>query len=258
MRILLFGGLFFTATQLYAQDRTPSQNRQLWFWLQFTKQLPKKFSIGFQYQLRLGNNMTKFTGENFYANLGYKINKYVSTSFTYQFFTSNKVNNHTFFFSLTGKYRYRDFTVGVRTAYQYVTEYFSRRYDPGHEPVHELRNRLFLKYAVASNWTVYAYCEPYLFFDPKYNSRGIWVDKIRNLVGVDWQVYKYNTIGLFYFFQPEFTGKRPEYQHVVGLVYDFDLPKKVNWKKFFHPKKGKRKKSDEETPDTREKDKLYD
>jgi hypothetical protein len=33
---------------------------------------------------------------------------------------------------------------------------------------------------------------------------------------------------------------------VVGLVYDFDLPKKVKWKKFFHPGKSKKKNEDYE------------
>lgn len=258
LRIWLLGLFVTCVIKGYGQEQAPSQNRQLWLWFQFTKQLPKKFTIGFQYQLRLGNNMTRFTGENFYANLGYKVNKYLSAGFTYQYFTSNKVDNHTFFFNLTAKYRYRRFTVGVRTAYQYVTEYFANRYEKGHEPVNEWRNRLFLKYAVNRDWTIYAYSEPYLFFDPKYNARGIYVDKIRNLIGVDWQVYKYNTIGLFYYFQPEFTGKRPEYQHVIGLVYDLDLPKKVNWKKFFHPRKGKHKKGEEDTPDNSDKEKLYD
>lgn len=255
--LIVLSALLFVGPKTFAQDAGPKKNRQLWLWFQFTKQLPKKFSIGFQYQVRFDHNMRRFSGENFYAVLGYRINKYLSTQFTYQFFTSPKVDNHTFFISLTGKYRVGPVSFGLRTAYQHVNEYFARRYEPGHEPVDEWRNRVTIKYDFARNWDIYAYCEPYLLFSAKPNAQGIYLEKMRNLIGVDWSFYKYNTIALFYFFQPEFTGKRPEYQHVIGLVYDFNLPKKVNWKKFFHPKK-KSKKAPGENLDNDEKDRLYD
>ncbi len=222
----------------------PEQDRQVWLWFKFTKQLPKKFTVGAQYQLRIGNDVSGFTGQNFYGSVGYRINKYLSSQFTYQFFNSYKTDNHTFFFSLTARYKIKHFTFQYRSAYQRIHEYFNSSYEKGHEPVNEWRNRITIKYSINNDWDVYAFTEPYLNFDPKANAKGLFVNKIRNLIGIDWHFYKYNTVGLFYFLQPELFGKRPSYQHVVGLVYDFDLPKKVKWNKFFHPNKSKKKKED--------------
>jgi hypothetical protein len=138
----------------------------------------------------------------------------------------------------------KNFTFQYRTAYQRINEYFNASYEQGHEPVNEWRNRVTVKYSINSDWDVYAFTEPYLNFNSKANAQGLYVNKIRNLIGVDWHFYKYNTVGLFYFLQPEFFGKKPSYQHVFGLIYDIDLPKKVKWKKFFHPNKSKKRKED--------------
>ncbi|MCW5908095.1 MAG: DUF2490 domain-containing protein [Chitinophagales bacterium] len=227
----------------------PFQNRQMWMWFQFSKQLPKKFTVGAQYQLRLGSDISNLPAHNFYGVVGYRINPYLSTQFTYQFFTSRKSDNHTFFVSITARYRYKNFTFRYRSAYQRVHEYFAQRYERGHEPVNEWRNRVSIQYRINPQFDVFIFCEPYLNFNPKANAKGLYVNKIRNLIGVDWHFYRYNTLGVFYIFQPEFFSKRPQLQHVIGTVYEFDLPKKVKWKKFFHPYKDKKKEKDAERED---------
>lgn len=247
----LFFILFLVTLFNVATAQEPVQNRQLWLWLKFSKQLPKNFTVGVQYQVRLGHDMSTFTGQNFYASVGYRINKYLSSQFTYQYFTSYRSDNHTFFVSLVGRYRVRKFTFLYRMAYQRIHEYFNQRYEPGREPENEWRNRLTIRYRINSQFDVYGFCEPYLNFNTIKNAQGRYVSKVRNLVGVDWHFYRYNTLTLFYIMQPEFFGSRPQHQHVLGIVYDFELPRKPNWKKFLHPSKGK-KPSDNDERDSKD------
>ncbi|MCS6935044.1 MAG: DUF2490 domain-containing protein [Chitinophagales bacterium] len=232
--------ILFVLSICSASALEPVQNRQLWLWWRFSKQLPKNFTVGAQYQLRLGHNMSTFIGQNFYGTVGYRFNKYLSSQFTYQFFTSHRRDNHTFFVSLTARYRVRKFTFLYRTAYQRVQPYFHNRYEPGIEPINEWRNRITLRYRINSKFDVYGFCEPFLNFNPVRNAQGRFVSKIRNSVGIDWHFYRYNTLTLFYIFQPEFFARRPQHQHVLGAIYEFELPRKPKWKKFFHPGKGKK------------------
>lgn len=212
---------------LTATLKAQEQDRQLWLIYRFNKDLKKGFNVGAQYQLRLGNNMSSFRASRFYGIVGYRINKYLATQFVYKYATSYRRDEHIFFVSATGRYRWDYFTLSYRMAYQRVHQYFARNYEPGREPQNEWRHRVTLRYEVHRTFDVYTYVEPYILF---VNQRTFF-DRLRTSVGVDWHFYKYNTLNVFYIFQPEYNRARPQWQHTLGLSFELDLPKKLKKKK---------------------------
>lgn len=230
--LLLLSAIVLASQAQETNSTNAAENSdQLWLQFQISKELKKNFTIGLQYRLRLENQFSQFRGNSVYGIVGYKINKYLATQVVYQFYTTPRKNEHTFFASMTGDYRYKDFKITLRTAYQRTHEYFNKTYEPGHEPVNQWRNRLLLRYDVHKDWNIYVSAEPYLKFD----ASRIFLEKVRASTGINWHFYKYSTVNLFYIYQPKFASKRPENEHILGLSFEVDLPKK------FKKKKGKNK-----------------
>ncbi len=218
---------FCAQAQETSSARNVENSDQFWLQFQVSKELPKNFTLGLQYRLKVENQFSQFRSGGIYGYVSYKVNKYLSTQVLYKYYTSRFKDEHTFFASLTTGYKYKDFKISLRGAYQRTYEYFSDRYQPGHEPINQWRNRLMLRYDVHKDWNVYISAEPYLLFD----ARSIMLQKIRASTGVNWNFAKYSTVNLFYTFQPKFDGKRPENEHILGLSFEVDLPKKFKKKK---------------------------
>lgn len=228
---LLLVFVLIAAFNLYAQENSSGRNAensdQLWLQAQINKELPKKFTIGLRYRLKLENQFSQFRAGGIYGIVGYKVNKYLALQVRYKFFSSRFKNEHTFFAGITGDYRYKDFKISLRSAYQRTHEYFNKTYEPGHEPVNQWRNRLQLSYDLHKRWGIYASAEPYFVFDTRY----IALQRIRTITGVNWKFAKYSTLNLSYTFQPKFDGNRPVNEHILGLAIEVDLPKKFKKKK---------------------------
>lgn len=248
--------LLLLAIYSVAEAQQPRHDTHLWLWLQVTKQLPKRFSIAFQYRIRFSDDMSQLNNQSFFGVASYRFNKYLSTSVSYRFSTNERNDEHTFFASLNGRYRISNFTIGLRTAFQRSYPYFNSRYEPGREPTSEWRNRLLIRYDINKKWDVYAFAEPFIVFQPQLNERGIWISRVRTIAGVEHEFYKYNTISLFYMFQPQFDSRRRQHIHLMGISYEFDIPRKMNWKKFFSPKK-KDKGSDKEKREKDDTDNVF-
>lgn len=229
--ILLFP--FFLFHTLHAQVKKP-YDFELWLWPQVTKEFKHNWYAGNQYQGRFDHNARVFKISYFYALAGYKINKYLNIEGVYEYGTSTTKDIHQFYLGLTAKYRCKGFTISLRTAYQRQHEYFASRYEPGHEPTNEWRNRLTLRYAANRHVDLYAFCEPYLLFA----YRGSHLGRIRNAVGINYDFLDYHRLNLYYIYQPNIFGKRPDDLHVLGISYCLTIPsgaKKI--KKMFRLKK---------------------
>ncbi len=195
---------------------------QLWTGVKLKKDLPKRFSVAVQYEVRLQNYMAAFKGSYFYAGVEYEIiKKYLSAEFEYRYVTSFQKDKHRFCWDLTGKYKFGKFSFSDRLAYQREHEYFNNSYENGHEPTNYIRNRLQIKYDFKKHWEAYVSTEPYIQLSNKY--RG--VDRIRSIAGIDWEFKKGHTLDLFYVFQIDIHQKNPDISHSIGLMYEWDLPK---------------------------------
>lgn len=218
--ILLPLFVLFCFTGLYAQEEV--QDIQLWTGIQFNKDLPKRFSISAEYQLRLDNNVSSVKGSYFSAGVGCEIiKKYLSAQFEYRYVTSTQNDRHRFGFGLTGKYKYQKITFSDRLVYQREHEYFNSRYENGHEPTNYLRNRFQVKYDLPKRFALYVSVEPFIRFSNKFNN----VDRVRSIVGADWEFVKNHTFTLFYLFQADVNVKKPGMGHAFGLNYTWDIPK---------------------------------
>ncbi len=195
---------------------------QLWTSVKIKKDLPKRFSIAAQYELRLQNYMAALKGSYLSAEVEYEIiNKYLSTEFEYRYVTSFQKDKHRFGWGITGKYKYGKVSFSDRVTYQREHEYFNTSYESGHEPTNYIRNRLQIKYDFKKHWEAYVSTEPFIQLSNKYCG----VDRMRNIAGIDWEFKKGHTLDLFYVFQIDIHQKNPDITHAIGLMYEWDVPK---------------------------------
>lgn len=218
--------------------QTPRQDGGMWAGVQISKDLPRNFSIGGQYQIRLDRNFGDIKWHYFYGNLGYRINNYLSTGLVYRYGTSTTVDRHSFAATITARYKGANWMVSYRTAYQRKQPYFNSSYEPGLEPQNLWRHRFLAQYSITKRLDIFAFSE--LFF--RFTNQRNYLQRLRNSVGVDWEFYKYNTITIAYIFQPEIFEPKPKWSHVLGITYQFDIPRKMNWKKYFSGNKSSKSK----------------
>jgi hypothetical protein len=222
--------------------QAPRQDGGLWAGVQISKDLPRNFSIGGQYQIRLNRNFGNINWHYFYGNVGYRFNKYLAAGLVYRYGTSTRIDRHAFAVTLTARYKAKDWMVAYRTAYQRKQPYFNRSYEPGLEPQNLWRHRFLVQYSINKRWDIYAFTE--LFF--RFTNQRNYLQRLRNSIGVDWEFYKYNTITVAYIFQPEIFEPRPRWSHILGITYQFDIPRKMKWKKYFSGGKSNKSKDKQE------------
>ncbi|MCW5908470.1 MAG: DUF2490 domain-containing protein [Chitinophagales bacterium] len=210
----------FCLTALRAQEEV--QDVQLWTGVQISKDLPKRFSIGAQYQLRLDNDVSQVKGSYFSANIGYTIlKKYLSVELEYRYVASPDKDRHRFGIDLIGKYKWKKVAFTNRLSYQREHEYFNSRYERGHEPTNYIRNRFKVRYDLPKRFEVYASIEPFVKISNKFRN----VDRVRTVAGAGWEFVKNHHFDLFYLYQIDVNVRRPKMGHGIGLMYGWDIPR---------------------------------
>lgn len=205
---------------LYAQEEL--RDLQLWTGIEINKDLPKRFSAGVQYQLRLDNDATQLKGSYISANLGYAIvKKYLSVELEYRYVTSPDKDRHRFGIDLIGKYTWKKITFANRLSYQREHEYFNSRYESGHEPTNYIRNRFKFQYDLPKRFKVYSSIEPFIRISNKFRN----IDRVRVVAGATWDFVKNHRFDLFYLYQTDINVTRPQIGHGLGLMYGWDIPK---------------------------------
>lgn len=217
----------------YAQEEV--QDFQLWTGAKLKADLPKRFSLAVQYQLRLDQDATAIKGSYISTEIGYEIIKnYLAAEFEYRYVAGFDKDRHRFGFGIQGKYEYKKVTFSHRVVYQREHEYFNSSYERGHEPTNYLRNRFQVKFNLPKRWEAYVSIEPFIRFSNKLND----IDRVRTVGGFTWEFVKNHSFDLFYLFQADVNVSKPGMGHGIGFMYAWDLPK-FKKKKKAGDKKGK-------------------
>jgi hypothetical protein len=218
-----------------------------WYWLQVKYNLSKKTSLNFQYQCRTNQNASVFDKSNFFVSVSQKLTRNLDGELLYQLTTNNRSDQHTLFFGLTYRLRFKYFDIFLRSAMQHKRNHFTNNFDLDN-PFTEFRNRIRISVPIAKKWTIALSTEPYFSFTankPGYFSR------IRNVAQVNYDLNNFHSVALFYLVEPTLDMRySTRNDYVLGLTYQIKIPKKQkDWKLFldFKPVEEKAKKDNKDT-----------
>lgn len=223
--ICIFGALFLIGNISFGQQKNDAG---MWNTLSFQYALSKKTNIVVDEELRLKENYQRIN--LFYTNVGisYKLNKFIKIDPTYRFIQKLRLEGsysfrHRFMLDVTAKKKIRNFTLSERIRYQIeVADYNTSK--KGKLAEQFLRFKTDLKYALNKKISPYISCELRYQIrspkgdDPQYDGE---FHRIRNVLGVEYQFNKKNSVNLYYLIQSEFNISSPESIYILGIGYSF-------------------------------------
>lgn len=245
---ILLNGIVAKASEIEAERPT---DLSLWTWFQVYKDLGENSYMSVQYQLRKNNNMSTFQANNFYFIYGYNLTKRASIETLYQVNTNHTRSVHTLYLGLTRQFKInKRVSLYGRTAIQHSRNY-AGIYQSNDALMYDWRNRLRVKFKFNKSLSYALSAEPTIRFSPAY---GLFVDKIRFTNQLSFNYNKYQSVTLFYIYQPDFvTYFKPKTSYVLGITYQLNLPNSFKkYKKILKPNFNFNFKEDFE--DTRTKD----
>jgi hypothetical protein len=212
------------ASQAHAQH----SDLRSWNTFSFNYGLNKKLTLNFDQELRFQDNLTRIN--QLYTNIGatYKINKYVRVAGVYRFIARYKEDNswgarNRLYGDVIVKLRPGRFSYVYRARLQY--EWRGAGYGKEYGRVPEIYWRNLLKASYKVNDIVSPYLATEIRFQlqnpriPYHNG----FDRSRFTAGLDLQVSKSSTFGVYYLLQKEWNVIDPETLNVIGLEYTISI-----------------------------------
>jgi len=204
----------------------------LWGEFALDIKLSKKFSLEFEEEIRLNQNISRLNYIHSSIGAGYRLNNALKFAFAYRFtgkYTFNDEFSYRHRLNLDASYRYSfsDFTLTYRT--RILSELKNYNTDSnGKNPAWEWRNRVVAKYS-------YKKISPYIGFEIFYQIKDIrnpeldntW-PKHRTSLGADYKINKRNEIGVSFLIQRGIDDDDPNELNVFGINYSYTLPTKKN------------------------------
>lgn len=202
----------------------------LWSTFTLQKKLSKKIFVVVDQEFRLRENFQRIN--LFYTNIGvdYKINKNIKLSPSYRAIQKMKLDmtvshRHRLSLDVTAKKKFNKITLAERVRYQIeVQDYLTS--NKGRLPEQFLRFKTDFKYAFNDKITPFVSTElryqirSWRGNDMFYNNQ---FHRIRNVIGVDYQINEKNGFSLYYLIQNEFNIAGLENIYIIGLAYTLSL-----------------------------------
>lgn len=203
----------------------------MWNTFSLEKELSNKFSISADEEFRLKENFTMLN--LFYTNLGlnYKPIKGVKLALTYRLIEKWKYEYQYFsfrnrlMFDLSYKYKFYGWSISYRSRIQSEVRDINTS-DIGKIPEWYWRNKIDIKRQIRQYIPYIGTEFRYQLSDPRSPTTNFAWHRVRMYAGIDYEINKRNTFGLYYLIQREFDVVEPEYLYIVGLQYSITLPSK--------------------------------
>jgi hypothetical protein len=223
--VCVFAGLWLSLS-LGAQ----TGDAGMWNTLTIQHAVNKKISIVVDQEFRLRENYQRIN--LFYTNIGidYKATKFLKISPTYRAIQKKRFDRtysfrHRLMLDVTLKKKFTKFTLSERVRYQIEVQdlYTSRK---GKQAEQFMRFKTDLKYGVTDKLTPYISCElRYQIRSPR--GDGPLYDngfhRVRNVLGVEYEINKKNTFNVYYVIQSEFGISSPESIYILGIGYTLTI-----------------------------------
>ncbi len=226
-RAVLFYSFVLIVVIGYSQQRNDAG---MWNTLSIQHALTKKISLVIDEELRLKENYQRIN--LFYTNVGidYKINKFLKISPSYRFIQKKRLEDsysyrHRFMLDVSIKKKIQKIIVSERIRYQAeVQDFYSSK--KGKLAEQFLRFKTDLKYTAFEKVTPYISCEVrYQIHAPR--GDGSMYDngfhRVRNVLGIEYEINKKNSVNLYYLFQTEFNISTPETIYIFGVAYSVSI-----------------------------------
>ncbi|MGL5889019.1 MAG: DUF2490 domain-containing protein [Bacteroidia bacterium] len=223
-RFLITAVLIISGLSLRAQHSDLGN----WNTFSFNKGLGKKLTLNFDQELRFRDNLTRIN--LVYTNIGttYKINKSIRVAGVYRFIAKQKEDDlwgyrHRLYADLILKHRPGRFAFVYRSRMQW--EWRGAGYSSQYGRVPEIYWRHLFKASYKLNDLVSPYLGTEIRFQlqnpriPYHNG----FDRTRFMGGVDIQLNKTSTLGIYYLLQKEWNVIDPETLNIIGLEYSISI-----------------------------------
>ena len=202
-------GLFF----LFIQSSFGIDDTHTWTSIGFEKNLPHSFSLEFEQELRIKDQLSTFSQTFSEVSLSYKVIDGLNISIPYRYAVFDDKIKQRLSLGASYKYKFNPISLKYRTKLQRSFE---------KEKTHEylIRNKLIIKYKLRKR--IETYCSGELF--NKFNKSNNELDEYRISFGLAVDLLRKSSIKIFYIFKNEdLTKTNPDKIDVFGLSYTFKL-----------------------------------
>jgi hypothetical protein len=214
----------------FTSNAQRSNDAGMWSTLTIQHKLTKKLNLVIDQEFRLRENYQRVN--LFYTNIGidYRFNKFLKISPTYRAIQKRRLegtysHRHRLMLDVTLKKKFKKFTLSERIRYQAeVQDFYTSR--KGKLAEQFLRFKTDVKYAATDKITPYYSIEfRYQIHAPR--GDGPLYDngfrRVRNVLGIEYEINKKNSVNLYYLYQTEFTISTPESIFILGLGYTLTI-----------------------------------
>lgn len=218
---LFVGALLLLNSNANAQP--PIKDAWLWTTLSLDKKLNKKFTLNFDQELRLFDNMSRVNLFFSTVTLDYKLSKAFKFSLAYRFINKNQFDyyskRHRMYFDAAFKQKIKKnflFTYRVRLQGQ-VRDYYSS--DNGRMIESYIRNKFDLGYSY-KKFTPYVSAEfRYQLTNPRFQVGDSEFNRGRYTGGCEYDFDKKNTLNLYFMLQHDYQTLNYEEDFVYGMQF---------------------------------------
>jgi hypothetical protein len=225
-RILLVLPLFLLVRTASAQ----TEDIGAWMTFSVNKGIVGKLDFNFDQELRFRNNLTDVN--LLYTNLGlsYKFTKWFRFAAVYRFINKHKDDGswglrNRYYADFIFKFKPGKFTLGYRARFQEEIRGAGYTQENGKIPEIYMRNLFKFGYKVNDHFSPYVGTEMrWQIRNPRipYND-GFTFDRTRFMAGVDYNINKIQTAGLYFLFQKEWNVNDPQTLYIIGLEYSLSF-----------------------------------
>ena len=201
--------LFF----LFIQSSFGIDDTQAWTSIGFEKKLPHFFSLEFEQELRLKDQLSTFRQTFSEVSLSYKVVDGLNISIPYRYAVFDDKIKQRLSLGVSYKYSFKPISLKYRTKLQ-------RSYEKEQIPEQLIRNKFILQYKLSKK------IEPFfsgeLFHQSNTNNNQL--DEYRVSFGIAVDLPRKTSIKIFYIFKKEdLTNTYPEKRNIFSLSYRFKI-----------------------------------
>jgi hypothetical protein len=200
----------------------------MWNTVNVEKKLKGNFSLALTQEFRLKENFSKIN--LFYTEPGvvYRPYSFLKIELAYRFIAKKMLDDaysfrHRLMLDITLRKKFGEWTLAYRHRLQ-AEERNIYSSENGDIPEWYSRNKITVKYDLHKKVTPYVSCElRYQISDPRnIESDQTW-HRARYAAGLEYEMNKKSTFGLYYLIQHEWNVSIPENLYIVGLEYTLTL-----------------------------------
>lgn len=218
--VILFKNGFTQTSRLKPEDT------EGWYSTAIQLDLPKKWKIGFDYQLRFYNNLQAYKGSYFSIGPEKKIFRNIYTFFEYRLALVNKGNYHRYSLGTEYKSKILKLHINVRGIIQNQLQDFDEKDKLNGNDLY-WRVRFKLQYPLTNKIDLYASIEPVMKTGADY-----FIDNWRNEAGLKIEIAKSTVIEPFYIYRPDYAKAYNRVFNILGLNISYNIKTKKGVKEY--------------------------